>query len=268
MTIDGASNSRYGFSVAVADVTINGFTFTNCISGIQFTVGGNNGAANDCESSLSTARGFYAFGATGVIFRRCYSHDHISGYGFEFEGNADNGAAIRCWSTTGLHGFICKTSTNIRFDGCVTFNTTLAGFYSKAGNGMKVYNCVAYNTNYGVYIADNGGVAPDSSNTDIKNTIIQGAVRGIYPIAAADTTGLLSDYNDFFANTFVGVINVTTYAALADWQGTGYDAHSRALDPAFASVGYGGFSLPAGSPLLTAGQGGVAMGREGSTWNG
>lgn len=266
--IDGSSNTRNGFTVAVANVTINNFTFTGCITGIQANAGGNNLVANDCESSLSTARGFYANGATGVIFRRCYSHDHTTGYGFEFEGNADNGAAIRCWSTSGQHGFICKTSTNVRFDGCVTFNTTLSGFYSKAGNGMKVYNCVAYNTNYGVYLADNAGAGPNSSNADIKNSIIQGAVRGIYGVAAADVTGLASDYNDFYGNTLVGVINVTTYTSLANWQLLGYDAHSQALNPAFASVVYGGFSLPAGSALLTAGEGGIAMGRDGSTWNG
>lgn len=126
---------------------------------------------------------------------------------------------------------------------------------------MKVYNCVAYNTNYGVYLADNATVAPNSSNADIKNTIVQGAARGIYAVAVADTSGLVSDYNDCYGNTLVGVINVTTYTTLANWQGAGYDAHSVALDPAFESVVYGGFSLPNGSALLTAGEGGIAIGR-------
>jgi len=266
--VDGAINTRNGFTVAVPNITINGFTFTNCITGVQFNSGGNNGVVNDCESSLSTARGFYAFGATGVIFRRCYSHDHTSGYGFEFEGNADNGAAIRCWSTSGQHGFICKTSTSIRFDGCVVFNTTLSGFYSKAGNGMKVYNCVSYNTNYGVYLADNAGVDPNSSNADIKNTIIQGAVRAIYAVESGDISGLLSDYNDFYGNTLVGVIVAVTYAALVNWQGQGYDTHSQTVNPSFASVVYGGFRLAVGNSLLTAGSSGVAIGRDGSTWDG
>lgn len=265
--IDGET-SRDGFDVNVSDITVDGFTFVNCVQGVYFRSNATNGRAENCENSASTGRGFYANAATGVRFINCYSHGHTSGYGFEFEASANNGACIRCWSTSGQHAFINKTSENIRFDGCVAFGTTLSGFYSKGGVGMKVYNCVAYDTEYGVYLADDSTADPNSSDADIRNTIIQAQARGIFAVESADTTGLLSDYNDFHDNTLVGVIAAETFTTLANWQAEGYDANSLALNPSFADPTYGGFTLPGGSALLAAGEGGVAMGREGSTWDG
>lgn len=259
VVVDGET-SRRGFDVTVANTTIIGFEFVNCTEGVHFRSGGNNGLVEDCESSVSTGRGFYANGATGCVFRRCYSHDHTSGYGFEFEGGADDGLCEDCWSTSSHHAFICKTSTNVTFRRCVAFETTLSGFYSKAGNGMHVLNCIAYDTNYGAYITDDSGSPPNSSNAEIKNSIFQTQVRGIYAVAEADTTGLDSDYNDFWDCDFVGVIDSTTYAALADWQGQGYDAHSYAIDPEFVTTVQGGFKLPADSPLLGVGENGADLG--------
>lgn len=266
VTISGGG-VRDGFDVNVANVTVRSFNFTGCVQSVWFRANGDGGRAENCNSTLSTGRGFYAQGAADVRFVDCRSYAPGSGYGYEFEAGADNGGVIRCWSEGGQYGFISKTSTNVRFDGCVALDSTTAGFYSKGANGMKVYNSVGYNVVNGVFISDDTAPAY-SSNVDIKNSIFVGLDRGIYATATDDAIGLSSNYNDLFDCDTEGQIASTSYNTLAAWQGAGYDANSLSVDPAFASVVYGGFVLPAGSALLTAGEGGVAMGREGSTWNG
>lgn len=270
--IDGQT-VRNGFDTNFANVTINGFKFINCGQSVWFRSGGTNGRAENCESSATTQRGFYAQGAANVRFVNCYSHGITSGYDFEFELNADNGACIRCWGTGGgQYNFISKTSLNVRFDGCVGIGASTAAFYSKGANGMKVYNCVGYNCANGVYLSDDT-VPAYSSNAVIKNSIfvlISGT--GILATATNDASGLVSNYNDFYACGDIGRIAATSYHALANWQGAGYDTNSFAIDPAYASVVYGSFALPGGSSLKNAGTDvGQAsatpdLGREGSTW--
>lgn len=203
VVIDGQT-TRDGFDVSVANITIDGFTFVNCTQGVYFKAGADGGRALNCASSATTARGFYANAATGIRFENCYSHDHTTGYGFEFEAGANNGLCLNCWSTTGTHGFICKTSSDVTFRNCAAWGTDLATFYSKAGDGMRVENCVAYDTQYGIYLANDSGSPPNSSNAVIRNTIIEATLYGIYAPLPADIAGLDSDYNDFYDNTHSG----------------------------------------------------------------
>lgn len=226
----------------------------------------------DCDISTIALRGFYLYASPRSVVRNgyCNGATGASAYGGESEASADDSAWIRCWVIGSfLNGLISKTSLRVRFEGCVISGAINSrGILFKHGRNGLVNNCVIYGCNDGIYLEDNGGTNYSTGNT-VKNTIIMNNHRGIV-VKAGSETGFTSDYNCFYGNTHIGEWNGTEYDTLAAWQAaTGQDAHSVELDPNYADVTYpNGFQLPVGNGLLTAGEGGIAIGIDGSTWDG
>jgi parallel beta-helix repeat protein len=286
-----AGGTGHGFSATNKDnITLRGFEITNtganhgvylnssencvvescvahdCNHGFLAYGGSLNTTIRNCEAYDFGVRGFgFVLISNGVI-DTCYAHDPSVGtaYGFEMEqnnGGANNSIVRDCWATGGSHAFIAKTGTGIQFIRCVGF-TAVEAFYFKGAPNCSILNCVAYNCSYGISLRDNGGVAPSSTGATLTNNVIFNCIRGIY-VQSGSEVDLAVDYDDIFGGTYAGSLDTTDYTSLALWQtASDQDIHSLTLDPEYASVVYGGFALPAGSQLLTAGSDGGPIGRD------
>jgi len=278
-----------GLYAAFSNVHFNGFSLTALADGIVNFYHVESGYHSGCSARniksfgvnitrsdgaiiedvevLATwaLRGCYFFDSHGLTINRVYVHDSeegVSEYCFENELNADDSIYTDCWAmgaVNATHGFIAKTSSRVQYHNCVVKSCQTYGFYSKAGLDGIIQHCVADGCAFGISLNDNAGVPPYSTGWTIKNNIIMNNHTGIL---VESTTAFTSDYNCFYGNTHIGNYNGVEYDTLAEWQAaTGQDLHSVEINPNFASEEYGGFILPVGSALLTAGEGGVAIGR-------
>lgn len=294
VVIDGQT-TRAGFSSAFANTVIRGFECVNCTAGISLTGptsevydceihaggtginfgnGSDGGIAEDCEIYNVSGRGVYVYESPGTLCRRIHVHDgDLSGdgecYAMEIESNSDGAAFIRCWALTGFsNGIIVKTSTGGRVEGCVVSGASAYSIYAKGAPNGEAHHNVVYNDNIGIALLDNSGSPPASSGWVLRDNILVGNNEGLRTNGGS-SADLDSDYNDFYNNDVVANIEGTSYATLVLYQaGESQDAHSLTTDPAYEDVTYGGFALPTGSALLTAGSEGDAMGIDGSTWDG
>jgi hypothetical protein len=292
--ISGVTIQDCGRGIMLANATaprILTTTATNITNQIGIWLQGCAGALiEDATGSNCRLRFVYLQGSPNAIVRRCYAHDapvngttgDVEGYGFELEAiysgstvtqGSDDILFEDCWATTCKYGFISKTSKRTTFSRCVAWSNSFGGFYFKGGQDGFVYHCDAYANRDGIAVLgdpDTTGL-PSSGNT-VRDTIVAGNTRyGIYTdntaafgLATDYAVNLTADYNDWASNTTaLASLERVTKSNLAAWQAAGYGTHDQAVAPTYASTVYGGFALPGGSALLTAGHDGKNLGHTG-----
>lgn len=121
-----------------------------------------------------------------------------------------------------------------------------------SANGEIVHNTLVNGRLWDLYLAN------VSTNARVFNNLVwvSGAGNGGLRVDADAATGLLSDYNNWYATdgATMAQLNGTDHATLADWQAaSGQDAHSISADPRFVDASAGNYRLDRASPCRDAG---------------
>ena len=141
-------------------------------------------------------------------------------------------------------------SDSIIHDGATIRFSSNAGTYSAINS--KVYNNVFHHTPLTGYpvIHVTGG----ATGHEIKNNIFYlGASNGFYIDVDSGSSILASDYNDFFGGVVRWDYGNVLYNSLSNWRNTGFDVHSKNLDPSFVSITNRNYSLISNSANIDAG---------------
>lgn len=289
--IDGGSARRGFYSSSKNNVHVRGMKFINCtdyavylttvvgatirdvtVDGAQvgIRVGGGSGTLliDNCETSHCELIGIESFYSAGLVISNCYSHTPSGAgcYGYESDGvGTDNNVYNNCWAEGCLCGFIAKLTINCQFNGCVSISNGF-GYFQKGSTSTHIEHCVSYQDGVGVYAYDDSGVAPETTNLEVKSTMIDGSTSWGYEITDTGDTGADLDYNCVYNAPTFGKWRGVSYATIGLWRAaSSQDANSVTTNPAYTDVTYpDGFHLPAGSALLTAGEGGEPIGIDGA----
>ena len=118
-----------------------------------------------------------------------------------------------------------------------------------AGNfsNIKIYN----NSVYGENDNANGFLFRKCSNVDFRNNIIY--LKNAYLIGEFEGASIASDYNIFMSDKPKAFFT-DTEATFSQWQGEGYDQHSKETDPKFTDPKNNNLTLQSNSPAMSAGQ--------------
>ena len=171
--------------------------------------------------------------------------------------------------TEGIHYDIQGGGSPAHFNQRVTQNVfydvdSLLFMNAAGANGVNDGFHVWNNTFDGF---NNGVAFLNSRNVNIYNNIFYGSSSSLFKtiIAQGDAPNTVIDYNNYF-NAEEYVVDLyksseASYNSLAGWRsGENFDTNGNAVDPKFIARASRNYKLAGDSPLLTAGQGGVAMG--------
>lgn len=291
--IDGGT-VRNGISAVTFkhDVIVQDFLLHDCVNGVLLQTSNNpiirrcksDGASNfgfwinasylsgiveDCESVGAVEAGFYAGTTPNVQFTRCYAHDAaaVGCYLFASFIDSDNNVYTDCWALDNCNfNYVDEKNTDTRYIRCVAAGGGNYGIDCEGSIDSVIDHCVIHGTvSYGLSIIQHISSGRFSSGIQVRNTVFMNNDIAIL-VSPGNTVGFSSDYNCFYGNSHIGRYNNVTYDTLAEWQAaTGQDLHSVEIDPEYTDETYpDGFKLQAGSPLLTAGEGGTYIGIDGT----
>jgi hypothetical protein len=133
------------------------------------------------------------------------------------------------------------TANNVEIKGIymtsyVTYNAYNNSVYLLSDNALTGLNAAGT-----INAAGMGGFGAGAYTADLKNNIVVTDLNPV-PLIWRPNPGsgaLTSNYNDLYGPV-IGRSGVTDYTTLAGWQGLGYDANSKNLDPRVAIAPYSG----------------------------
>lgn len=239
-------------------------------SGTGFYVFGDNVVVQSNEfygngggDNTGLKHNIYIIGDNARVERNIL-RDAVYGCGIRFEGS-DLSIQYNLIEHNRKHGIgiwndIPKAFSNLN----ISYNVFLQRHYSEtpvslplaididkaSGAGdfsdIKIHN----NSVYGENDNANGFKFDNCSNVDVRNNIIQ--LKDAY-LVGASSASITSDYN-MFSSEKSNAFYAGTYKTFSQWQGQGYDKHSKYGDPKFTDPGNKNLTLQSDSPAINAGE--------------
>lgn len=283
LNLDGTGVTKaainYGFYVNSNDVTLEDSSIVDLTQAGQKSYGIYNNAKTgltvdgvDITGDATAARDHYVFyGANG-------SEAVVRNVSWTWNGGANTDYPVYWQSTKNLviedstlkitaarttRGMFGSTTGAIILNRCTLWDSVAASTQGpivtanigSSGENITVNNCVLIGPNL-VYITGATGDYSLQNNIYVPTVNTSGTYCVKFNDAGAPAQGTL-DYNQYWvagANTEYGVINVTDYASLADWQtATSQDANSQDGTPAFTDYAGGDYTLTASSACINQG---------------
>ena len=176
--------------------------------------------------------------------------DNVVVDGFGFIGIKSGGCGVVCY---GCDNIVIKNTTphdnlgsGIYITGCtngliynnICFLNDEPAIYVASSASIGIYNNTCYDNSVEVLVSSG------STNIAIHNNILWNTTDVCLSIYISPGCNNTSDYNDLLAvgtGIFARIVEVggrTTYTTFANWKsGTGFDAHSKNVDPHLVNIG-------------------------------
>jgi Ca2+-binding RTX toxin-like protein len=222
-TIFGQAGNNFGLSIGT-NVVAEG----NTVYGQNDNFGRGINLAGGIARNNLVYGNYYGITGSGLIAgNRVFNNSNAgiaAGEGSLITGNTvfNNAAGIDV--TNGYNGSSVRSN--------LVYNNPSYGIFVRRGTGSDI-------TGNTVYQLTGDGITIDGLvNAAIRSNIVQVNAGAALNVAANSGTGLVSDYNNLFANgasARAGRFGATNFATREQWfLEFGYDAHSISADPRFA----------------------------------